>query len=146
MKNPPTTRGGGPGFPGRGRLGWAPPAGALSAAAMALPPNVRKALAAPAPSGGRLRDIEHVVLLMQENRSFDHYYGTLSGVRGFSDPHPLRLPDGRPVFYQPDPSNPDGFLLPYRLHTTNSPPLAVPSPSHALRPQHAPLHHGHMTN
>jgi phospholipase C len=78
---------------------------------MALPPNVRKALASPAPARGRLQDIEHVVLLMQENRSFGHYYGTLSGVRGFSDPHPLRLPDGRPVFYQPDPSNPDGFLL-----------------------------------
>ena len=34
----------------------------------------------------RSSDIRHVVILMQENRSFDHYYGTLSGVRGFSDP------------------------------------------------------------
>jgi phospholipase C len=36
-----------------------------------------------------LNDIEHVVILMQENRSFDHYFGTLSGVRGFSDPNVL---------------------------------------------------------
>ena len=36
-----------------------------------------------------LSDIRHVVFLMQENRSFDHYFGTLSGVRGFSDPQVL---------------------------------------------------------
>ncbi len=53
---------------------------------MALPPNVRTALASPRPGNGRFGDIKHVVMLMQENRSFDHYYGTLSGVRGFSDP------------------------------------------------------------
>ena len=35
---------------------------------------------------------------MQENRSFDHYYGTLRGVRGFGDHDPLRQPDGRSVF------------------------------------------------
>ena len=51
-----------------------------------------------------LSDIQHVVILMQENRSFDHYFGTLSGVRGFSDPNILSqfvggqgLPDLRPV-------------------------------------------------
>jgi phospholipase C len=49
---------------------------------------------------------------MQENRSFDHYFGFLSGVLGFDDRKPLRLPDGRPVFYQPDPANPQGCLLP----------------------------------
>ena len=40
---------------------------------------------------------------MQENRSFDHYFGTMPGVRGFSDPAAIRLPDGSPVFRQPDP-------------------------------------------
>jgi phospholipase C len=25
------------------------------------------------------------MILMQENRSFDHYFGSLSGVRGFGD-------------------------------------------------------------
>ena len=41
--------------------------------------------------------------LMQENRSFDHYFGTMAGVRGFGDPNALKLPNGKSVFYQPDP-------------------------------------------
>ncbi len=49
---------------------------------------------------GSLADIEHVVFLMQENRSFDHYFGTLRGVRGFGDPRPLTMRDGQPVWNQ----------------------------------------------
>jgi phospholipase C len=45
--------------------------------------------AAAAPAQGSLKDIEHVIFLIQENRSFDHYFGTLSGVRGFGDKHVL---------------------------------------------------------
>ena len=41
---------------------------------------------------GTIQDVEHIVVLMQENRSFDHYFGTLSGVRGFGDPRPVTLP------------------------------------------------------
>ncbi len=37
---------------------------------------------------------------MQENRSFDHYFGTLRGVRGFGDPRPVTLPNGKPVWHQ----------------------------------------------
>ncbi|MFW5420812.1 phospholipase C, phosphocholine-specific [Nocardiopsis sp. CNT-189] len=70
-----------------------------------LPPSLRAALAEPAPPGG-LDSIEHVVLLMQENRSFDHYFGTLRGVRGFGDRNAVRRRDGRPVFEQ------GGELLP----------------------------------
>jgi phospholipase C len=51
---------------------------------------------------GTLRDVEHIVVLMQENRSFDHYFGTLRGVRGFGDPRPAALPSGKPVWAQPD--------------------------------------------
>ncbi|HEX8009230.1 MAG TPA: alkaline phosphatase family protein [Trebonia sp.] len=40
-----------------------------------------------AASGASLSDVKHIVILTQENRSFDHYFGTLSGVRGFSDPN-----------------------------------------------------------
>ena len=58
------------------------------------------ALAEPAPAGG-LADLEHVIFLMQENRSFDHYYGTLRGVRGFADPAAIRLRSGGDVFFQP---------------------------------------------
>ncbi|UXN60856.1 alkaline phosphatase family protein [Phyllobacterium zundukense] len=50
---------------------------------------------------GSLKDIDHVIFLMQENRSFDHYYGTVRGVRGFGDPRPLRLKNGESVFNQP---------------------------------------------
>ena len=39
---------------------------------------------------------------MQENRSFDHYFGTMAGVRGFDDPTALKLPNGKSVFHQPD--------------------------------------------
>jgi phospholipase C len=73
---------------------------------------------APARAPGRLDDVEHVVILMQENRSFDHYFGTMRGVRGLTDRAALRLPNGRDVFYQPDPLRPDGgYLLPFHVDT-----------------------------
>ncbi|KAH8669772.1 phosphoesterase family-domain-containing protein [Tricladium varicosporioides] len=49
--------------------------------------------------GGSLADIEHVVLFMQENRAFDHYFGTMAGVRGFSDPN-VQVNSGKPVWQQ----------------------------------------------
>ncbi|NUK50241.1 phospholipase C, phosphocholine-specific [Streptomyces lunaelactis] len=78
--------------------------GAIGAAAAGslLPPSLQAALAAEPPSGG-LRAVRHVVILMQENRSFDHYFGTLRGVRGFSDRNAIELPSGKPVFEQPGP-------------------------------------------
>ncbi|MBW8481321.1 phosphocholine-specific phospholipase C [Actinomadura parmotrematis] len=71
-----------------------------AAVASLLPPSVHAALARPLPKGG-LDTIEHVVFLMQENRSFDHYFGTLRGVRGYADRNAIALRDGRPVFEQP---------------------------------------------
>ncbi|HVV21977.1 MAG TPA: alkaline phosphatase family protein [Pseudonocardiaceae bacterium] len=127
-------------------LGSAAAVGGLSAAAMALPPNIQKALANPLPKGGKLSDIKHVVMLMQENRSFDHYFGSLSGVRGFSDPHAMKLPNGRSVFYQPDPSNPDGYLLPYHVDARTTAAQAIPSMSHAWEVQHEAWNEGKMDN
>ncbi|HVX43030.1 MAG TPA: alkaline phosphatase family protein, partial [Mycobacteriales bacterium] len=103
-------------------LGSAAGVAATAAAAALMPPNVQRALAAAPPKGGSLKDIEHVVMLMQENRSFDHYFGTLSGVRGFKDPDAIKLPNGRKVFYQPDKGNPAGYALPFHLdtHATNA--------------------------
>jgi phospholipase C len=75
------------------------------------------ATAVDAGSAARLGDIEHVIILMQENRSFDHYFGTLSGVRGFSDPEGLKAG----VFAQADPHGPGGKLEPFRLWS--DPPL-----------------------
>ncbi|MFF7716952.1 phosphocholine-specific phospholipase C [Streptomyces sp. NPDC007988] len=85
--------------------------GALGAAAAGslLPPSLQAALAAEPPAGG-LRAIRHVVILMQENRSFDHYFGTLRGVRGFGDRNAVELPSGTPVFEQPGPL---GTVLPF---------------------------------
>src|SRR3984957_9476363 len=75
---------------------------ALGAASSLLPPNLRRMLAQEPPRRGSLGDIKHVVLLMQENRSFDHYFGTLAGVRGFDDAEAMKLPNGKSVFHQPD--------------------------------------------
>src|SRR5215475_9149150 len=83
---------------------------ALAAASTILPPNVQKLLAAEPKRSGSLKDVKHIVLLMQENRSFDHYFGTLSGVRGFADPEALTLSHGKSVFHQPDAENPNGYL------------------------------------
>ena len=90
---------------------------AFAAAASLLPPSVRRALAENVPTGGSLEDIKHVVLLMQENRSFDHYFGTMAGVRGFDDPDAMILSHGKSVFHQPDAMNPNGVLLPFHLDT-----------------------------
>src|SRR5579885_3564583 len=88
-------------------------AAAGAAIATALPANLRRALAQPPRQGGSFRDIKHVVLLMQENRSFDHYFGTMAGVRGFDDPKAKILEHGKSVFHQPDPASPQGYMLPF---------------------------------
>jgi phospholipase C len=84
----------------RGFLGTAAAATALAAAGSLLPPSVQAAMAQPVRPGG-LKAIKHVIVLMQENRSFDHYFGSLRGVRGFGDKSAPRLPDGRSMFEQP---------------------------------------------
>ncbi|MDH6119846.1 phospholipase C [Kitasatospora sp. GAS204A] len=109
---------------------------ATAAGADLLPASVQRALAAGTPRRGSLQDVEHVVMLMQENRSFDHYFGTLAGVRGFDDPHALLLETGRSVFHQPDNSHPDGYLLPYRLNTRTTSAQAIPSTDHSWHVQH----------
>jgi len=78
-----------------------------------LPSSIQKALAIDPDSGTTYLDAEHVVILMQENRSFDHCYGMLQGVRGFNDPRAHILADGRPVWVQ---SNPEGeTYVPFHL-------------------------------
>jgi phospholipase C len=65
---------------------------------------------------GTIADLKHVVILMQENRSFDHYFGTLRGVRGFGDKQALTWQNGNSIFQQPDTARTDlGYLLPYKL-------------------------------
>ena len=117
----------------------------MAAAAQALlPPNVRRALAQAPARHGSLRDIKHIVMLMQENRSFDHYFGTMAGVRGFDDPKALQLSTGRSVFYQPDTVHPDGYLLPFHLDTRATSAQKIPSTSHAWAVQHQAWNGGKM--
>src|SRR5436190_23108294 len=75
---------------------------ALGAGTLAtLPITIGRALATPANDHTRsIEDIEHIVILMQENRSFDHVFATLSGVRGFSDARAVILPSGKSVWHQ----------------------------------------------
>ncbi|MEU2309711.1 phosphocholine-specific phospholipase C [Streptomyces misionensis] len=76
-------------------------AGATSAFT-ALSSSIQRAAALPAHHRtGSLEDVEHIVVLMQENRSFDHYFGTLNGVRGFGDPRAVSQ-QGRSVWQQSD--------------------------------------------
>ncbi|MGW2484654.1 phosphocholine-specific phospholipase C [Streptomyces sp. NPDC001571] len=72
-----------------------------TAAFAALSQSIARAAAIPAAgSTGTIQDVEHIVVLMQENRSFDHYFGSLKGVRGYGDPRPVTLPSGKSVFHQ----------------------------------------------
>ncbi len=118
--------------------------GGAAAAATLLPPNLRRAMAEAPRHPGSLDDIEHVVILMLENRSFDHYFGTMPGVRGFDDPDAVTLSTGRSVFHQPDAVNPDGYLLPFHLDTRTTSSQAIPSTSHAWTVQHAAVNGGRM--
>jgi len=115
-------------------------------AASALPLSLRRALAATArqQSGGKLTDIRHIVILMQENRSFDHYYGAMPGVRGFADPTAIKLGNGRSVFHQPDPAHAQGYLLPFHYDTKKTSAQATPGTDHSWPTQHQAWNHGKM--
>jgi phospholipase C len=100
-------------------LGSAAAAAVGASGGTAAAASVRGSAAARAlPEGwsGTIADVKHVVILMQENRSFDHYFGTLRGVRGFGDKQALTWQNGNNIFQQPDTARTDlGYLLPYNL-------------------------------
>lgn len=76
--------------------------------------SIEKAFAIAPDPGSTFLDAEHVVILMQENRSFDHCFGTLRGVRGFNDPRAISLPNGNPVWVQT--SDDGASYVPFRLN------------------------------
>lgn len=83
-----------------------------------LPPAIAKALAIDPSKGSTYLDAEHIVFLMQENRSFDHAYGSLQGVRGFNDPRAIELPNKNKVWLQ---STKDGdTYAPFHLDIKNT--------------------------
>ncbi|MBB2155707.1 phospholipase C, phosphocholine-specific [Gluconacetobacter diazotrophicus] len=87
--------------------------GAAGGASLLSDP-IRRAFAIAPNPGSTWQDAEHVVILMQENRSFDHVFGTLQGVRGFNDPRAMRLANGNPVFAQTGKTG--ETYLPWRLN------------------------------
>lgn len=109
-------------------------------------PVIEKAYGA-GPCSGHLTDIEHIVLLMQENRSFDHYFGTLSSTRGFNDPSPSFQQKGwNPMTQALDPA---GTTIPFRLDTTRGPFLdgeCVNDPDHAWIAMHHSWNNGGNDN
>jgi phospholipase C len=97
---------------------------ALAAASAAFGPAIQRAYAIDAKvQKGTIEDVEHIVILMQENRSFDHYFGTMNGVRGFADRFPIPLPDKRTVFRQANPkpkAGEPGIIAPFHLNTVQT--------------------------
>jgi phospholipase C len=103
-----------------------------SAAALgiaSIPASIRKALAIPPTQDtGTLQDVQHVVILMQENRSFDHYFGSMAGVRGFGDRSLVPQRSGKPIWSQSDGAR---EILPFHLDTHATSALRVPSVPHS---------------
>ncbi|MDO8447184.1 MAG: phospholipase C, phosphocholine-specific [Rhodoferax sp.] len=109
-------------------------AAGASAALATFPPAIQRALAIQANNRtGTIQDVEHIVILTQENRSFDHYFGSLNGVRGFADPFPVPVADktgiaGKNVWVQPNaavaapgrPAVSPVALAPFHLNTAQN--------------------------
>ncbi|SCB39186.1 phosphocholine-specific phospholipase C [Rhizobium hainanense] len=115
------------------------------ASATLVPESIRKALAIePNTATGTIRDVEHIVVFMQENRSFDHYLGHLSGVRGYNDRFPVTLPNGKPIWYQPRKEDATKVITPFRYDTTNPDVNAqcIGGLPHTWGTTHSAINHG----
>jgi phospholipase C len=130
----------------RALLGSAAAAGAGGALGL-LPLNVQRAMAASAASSS-LSAVKHVVILMQENRSFDHYYGTLQGVRGYGDTSLLRFPSSSNVWNQSTKGKSGGgsILQPWRLNTTTTDAQQVEDLDHSWSGTHGAWNNGLWNN
>ncbi|CDG19458.1 phosphocholine-specific phospholipase C [Xenorhabdus doucetiae] len=118
-------------------------AATIGAAYLLLPASIRKALAIPANNRtGTIDDVEHVVILMQENRSFDHYFGTLPGVRGFSDRITIPLPGGRTIWQQQGKGR---LVLPYHLDSRRGNAQRTGSTPHSWVDEHSAWDNGRMS-
>jgi phospholipase C len=106
-----------------------------------LPDSISKAFAIAPDPGTTWADAEHVVILMQENRSFDHSFGTLQGVRGFNDPRATRQANGNSVFLQ---TNAFGDTYqPWRLDIRDTKITWMGSIPHSRHSQVDAWNHGH---
>jgi len=106
-----------------------------------VPDSVRRAFAIEPAAGSTYMDAEHVVILMQENRSFDHALGTLQGVRGFNDPRAIRLANGNSVFVQTDAAG--NSYAPWRLDIKDTKITWMGSVPHSRNSQVDAWNEGH---
>ncbi len=86
-----------------------------------------------------IRDVEHIVILMQENRSFDHYFGTMKGVRGFGDRFPIPLESGQRAFFQSDGKK---IIPPYHANKKTSNAALINGTPHDLTDMQAAWNQG----
>lgn len=108
------------------------------------PPLVQKALAVEAHNATRsIQDVEHIVILMQENRSFDHYFGAMKGVRGFGDRFPIPLESGQRVFHQSDGQK---IVPPYRANRKTSNAALIKGTPHDFADMQAAWNQGKYGN
>ena len=111
-------------------------AAAAAVSSSALTSSVARAASiSPALRTRTIKDVEHIVVLMQENRSFDHYFGSLRGVRGFGDPHPALQPSGQTVWNQ-------GGVLPFHPPAANLGLQFLADLDHSWGPTHLALNGG----
>lgn len=83
----------------------------------------------PLPASGSLQDVEHIVIFMQENRAFAHYFGTHAGLRGWNDRAALTLPSGLSSLYQPvDQGNLSAFQLPWHVSFASTSATCMSAP------------------
>src|SRR4051812_40342773 len=115
------------------------------AAGMAtLPASIQKALAINPEVGSTFLDAEHIVLLMQENRSFDHAFGTLRGVRGFNDPRAIQLPNKNLVWLQTNAQR--ETYAPFRLDKKDNKITWMVSLPHSRKSKVDERNNGHYDN
>ncbi len=109
-----------------------------------LPASIQKAFAINPAPGTTYLDAEHVVFLMQENRSFDHCYGALKGVRGFNDPRAISLPNKNKVWAQTDANG--NTYTPFRHDLKDSNITWLGSLPHSWNDMTAARNKGHFDN
>ena len=113
-----------------------------ASAVLGMPLVIRRAFGIEAHRAtGTIADIEHVVILMQENRSFDHYFGSLRGVRGFHDRFPIPVQGERRVWSQ---QGPDGIVEPFHLDGRSMNAALIHSMPHAYSDAQAAWGQGRM--
>ena len=115
-----------------------------AAGVASLPPSIAKAIAIDPALGSTYLDAEHIVILMQENRSFDHMFGALRGVRGFSDPRTMSLPNNNAAWLQTNEQN--ETYAPFRFDIKDTKITWMGSLPHSRKSQVGARNEGRMDN